>query len=315
MIVKPIVPVIDSRLRGNDEIIRFEEVIRTEEVTSLMSAGPRLFVFCVASLLLLWSAVASAALPARPAGPVYDGASVIPADIEAAIDAKLRTLSKETGKTLVVATVPSLDGVTVEEYAVKLFESWGIGDKALDEGALILVAPKERRTRIEVGLGSEGILPDILAARIIDQQMIPRFKSGDYGGGIAAAADAVTDQLKREPTQARAVAAAAERAAKQTRKGGGDGAFGMVLFWLFIFFFFILPAIRSFARGGRTYRGKRRDDGDWVAPVIIWGASDFGGDRSSGSSWGGFGDSGGFGGGFGGFGGGMSGGGGASGGW
>jgi uncharacterized protein len=278
----------------------------------------RLFASFAASLLLLWGAVAHAALPARPAGPVYDGASVIPDTVEAGIDAKLRALSKETGKTLVVATVPSLDGMEVEEYAVELFETWGIGDKELDEGALILVAPNERRTRIEVGLGSEGVLPDALAGRIIDQQMIPRFKAGDYGGGISAAADAVAEQLKREPTDARAVAAAAERAAAQERSKDDDGEFGMVLFWLFILFFFILPIIRSMARGGRKYRGKRRDDDDdddhWGGPVIIWGGGGSSSGGSSGSSWGGGG--GGFGGGgFGGFGGGMSGGGGASGGW
>jgi uncharacterized protein len=273
----------------------------------------RPFAYFAASLLLLWSAVAHAALLPRPAGPVYDGAQVIPDAVEAGIDAKLRALSKETGKTLVVATVPSLDGMEVEEYAVELFETWGIGDKELDEGALILVAPNERRTRIEVGLGSEGVLPDALAGRIIDQQMIPRFKAGDYGGGIAAAADAVTEQLKREPTDARAVAAAAERAAKQSRSNDDEGEFGMVLFWLFIFFFFILPIIRSMARGGRKYRGKRRDDDDdddhWGGPVIIWGGGGSSWGGSSGSSWGGGG------GGFGGFGGGMSGGGGASGGW
>lgn len=268
--------------------------------------------------LLLWSAVATAALPARPAGPVYDGAQIIPDATEAQIDAKLRALSKETGKTLVVATVPSLDGMEVEEYAVRLFETWGVGDAEKDEGALILVAPNERRTRIEVGLGSEAVLPDALAGRIIDQEMIPRFKAGDFGGGIAATADAVTEQLKREPTDAKAVAAAAERAERQTRREDEGGEFGMIIFWLFVFFFFILPVIRSFARGGRKYRGKRRrddddDDDDWGGPVIIWGGSGSSWGGSSGSSWGGGGGFGG--GGFGGFGGGISGGGGASGSW
>ncbi len=281
----------------------------------------RLLAATLACMALFWVSMAHAKLPERPIGPVYDGASIIPDEVEAGIDTKLRALSKETGKTLVVATVPSLDGQEIEEYAVKLFETWGIGDAEKDEGALILVAPNERRTRIEVGLGSEGILPDALAGRIIDQQMIPRFKAGDFGGGIASAADSVAEQLRREPTDAKAVAAAAERASRQNRSDD-DGEIGMVIFWLFVFFFFILPVIMSFARGGRKYRGKRRrrgdddDDDDWGGPVIIWGGS--GGGHSwgggSGSSWGGGGFGGG-GGGFGGFGGGMSGGGGASGGW
>jgi uncharacterized protein len=281
----------------------------------------RLLAVTFACLALLWAPLAHAKLPERPAGPVYDGASIIPDDVEAGIDAKLRALSKDTGKTLVVATVPSLDGQEVEEYAVELFETWGVGDAEKDEGALILVAPNERRTRIEVGLGSEGILPDALAGRIIDQQMIPRFKEGDYASGIAAAADAVSEQLRREPTDAKAVAAAAERAERQ---GGNDndGEIGMVIFWLFVFFFFILPVILSFARGGKKHRGKRRrddddDDDDWGGPVIIWGGSGGGSSwgGSSSSSWGRGGFAGGGGGGFGGFGGGMSGGGGASGGW
>lgn len=275
----------------------------------------RLFAASLTLPLLLWGAIAHAALPPRPEGPVYDGANVIPDATEAEIDAKLRALSRDTGKTLVVATVPSLDDQAIEEYAVELFETWGIGDAEKDEGALILVAPNERRTRIEVGLGSEGVLPDALAGRIIDGDMIPRFKEGDYGGGIAAATDSVIEQLKREPTDAKAVAAAAERAEAQ---GDDSGEAAMVIFWLLIFFFFILPIILSFARGGRKYRGKRRrddddDDDDWGGPpVIIWGGgSSWGG--SSGSSWGGGGGFGG--GGFGGFGGGISGGGGASGGW
>ncbi len=274
----------------------------------------RLWAVPLALSLLLWSAFAHAAMPPRPDGPVYDGANIIPDATEAEIDGKLRALSAETGKTLIVATVPSLNDRAIEDYAVELFETWGIGDAEKDEGALILVAPNERRTRIEVGLGSEGILPDALAGRIIDQQMIPRFKEGDYGTGISAAADAVSEQLKREPTDARAVAAAAERAEAQS---GDNGEAGMVIFWLFIFLFFILPIILSFARGGRKYRGKRRrddddDDDDWGGPpVIIWGSGGSSWGGSSGSSWGG-----GFGGGgFGGFGGGISGGGGASGGW
>lgn len=270
----------------------------------------RLFATLALAVALLAGSMAHAKLPDRPAGPVYDGAAIIPDAVEAQIDAKLRALSKDTGKTLVVATIPSLNDRAIEEYAVELYETWGIGDAEKDEGALILVAPNERRTRIEVGLGSEAVLPDALAGRIIDQQMIPLFKQGDFGGGIDQATDAVIAQLKREPTDALAVAAAAERAARQ---GGSDqrgaSGWGMVLFWLFILFFFVFPLVGSLTRGGRKYRGKRRHD-HWGGPVIIWGGgSDWGG--SSRSSWGG----GGFGGGFGGFGGGISGGGGASGGW
>lgn len=273
----------------------------------------------IALLLLSWGQMAGAALPARPEGPVYDGAAIISDETESAIAAKLRALSQETGKSVIVATVPSLDGAEIEEYAVELFETWGIGDKEKDEGALILVAPNQRRARIEVGLGSEAVLPDALAGRIIEQQMLPRFKAGDFSGGIAAASDAVTEQLRREPTDAAAVAAAAERAAKAGGRNDRGGGAGLLIFWLFVLFFVVLPIIRASMRSGRKYHGKRRDkdndddddDYHWGGPVIIWGGGGSSWGGSSGSSWGG----GGGGGGFGGFGGGMSGGGGASGGW
>ncbi|MEY4999917.1 MAG: hypothetical protein RIS00_1961, partial [Pseudomonadota bacterium] len=108
----------------------------------------RLLAALTLAVALLAGSMAHAKLPDRPAGPVYDGAAIIPDTVEAGIDAKLRALSKETGKTLIVATVPSLDDRVIEEYAVELYETWGIGDAAKDEGALILVAPNERRTRI-----------------------------------------------------------------------------------------------------------------------------------------------------------------------
>lgn len=270
---------------------------------------PKVIAYLAASLLLLWGALAHAALPARPLGPVYDGASIISDAAEVQIDAKLRALSKETGKTLIVATVPTLGGEEIDEYAVRLFEAWGVGDKEKDEGALILVAPNERRARIEVGLGSEGILPDALAGRIIDQQMIPNFKAGNYGEGILQATAAVEQQLRREPTDARAVAAAAAAAERMGKRDEGF-PFGAIIFVFFIIFFVILPIIRSLSGGGRKHR-RRGYDG----PVIIWGGGDWGSGGSSGSSsWGGGGSSFG-GGGFGGFGGGISGGGGASGGW
>jgi uncharacterized protein len=266
---------------------------------------PRLLTCLAACFILLCGSTAHAKLPPRPQGPVYDGASVIPDAIEAQIDARLRVLSKDTGKTLVVATVPSLDGEEIDEYALRLFETWGVGDKEKDEGALILVAPSERRTRIEVGFGSEAVLPDALAGRIIDQQMIPNFKAGNYGEGILQAANAIEEQLRREPADAKAIAAAAQRA----QKSGDEGIpFGAIIFMLFIIFFVVLPIIRSLSGGGKKHRRH-----GYGGPVIIWGGNDWGG-GSGGSSWGGGGSSFG-GGGFGGFGGGMSGGGGASGGW
>ena len=103
----------------------------------------------LAALLALPAAAQD--LPPRPDGPVYDGANMIDAATKSQLDQKLRAYNKETGRAVIVATVPSLDGETVEGYAVKLYETWGIGGEETDEGALLLVGKEERQLRIEVG--------------------------------------------------------------------------------------------------------------------------------------------------------------------
>ncbi|HVR92092.1 MAG TPA: TPM domain-containing protein [Novosphingobium sp.] len=260
--------------------------------------------------LILWLAVVLAfagttahavTFPARPEGPVLDAANIIPDAEEAALDAKLRDYNLRTGRSLIVTTVGSLEGETVEMYAVKLFETWGIGGKESDSGLLLLVAPTEHKVRIEVGYGLHQYVTDALSGRIIRNTITPRFKQGDFGGGIAAGIDELTTQLDRDPADAKAVAEAAKAAEAQ---GSGSDGFniGSVIFWI------ILIVVFTGMFGGRR-RGMRRSG---INPgIVLWGLSEA--MRHSGGSGGGFG--GGGGGGFGGFGGGMSGGGGASGGW
>ncbi|WP_133365785.1 TPM domain-containing protein [Qipengyuania sediminis] len=262
----------------------------------------------LALLLALVSSAAWAQLPARPAGPVADYANILPDTDEALLDAKLRQWTQSSGRPIVVATVPSLGGEEIEPYAVRLFETWGIGNADTDQGVLLLVAPNERRVRIEVGYGLGEYVTDILSGRIIREQITPRFKANDYPGGINAGVDALIAQLSRAPEDAKAVAQAAERAASQEGERGGFPIGG--LFWLlFLFLFFILPMMR----GGRRRRRRGRW-GNTARDIILWEAGSaiargaFGG-GGGGGGWGGGG------GGFGGFGGGISGGGGASGGW
>lgn len=254
-------------------------------------------------LLAFAGSPAHAAYPARPDGPVLDGANVIPDADEAALDAKLREYNQRTGRALVVVTVNSLDGETIEMYAVNLFEQWGIGGKESDQGLLLLVAPNDRKLRFETGYGLHAIFPDVLAGRVIRDVITPRFKAGDLPGGINAGMDAVVAQLDRTPADAKAVAEAAA-AAEAQGAAPEDAGFASVIFWIIVILFFM----SIFGRGRRGARRSGIDPG-----VVIWGASEIARHMSD-RGGGGF-DFGGGGGGFGGFGGGGSGGGGASGDW
>ena len=134
----------------------------------------------------------------KPAGRVNDFANIISPDVESELDAQLTTLENTTSHEVAVVTVQSLDGMTVEDYAERLFRAWGIGQEKRDNGVLILVAPNERDVRIEVGYGLEGILPDGLAGRVIQDDILPRFKENDYPGGIRAGTLRVIDIVAKQ---------------------------------------------------------------------------------------------------------------------
>jgi uncharacterized protein len=254
--------------------------------------------FILVALLLLGALPVHAQNFPPLTGRVVDAANIIPDADEAALTAKLEALEAQSGRQLVVATIPDLQGYPIEDYGYQLGRAWKIGEKAVNNGALLVVAPNERKLRVEVGYGLEPILTDLFSGVIIRDVILPRFKANDYPGGINAGVDALAVQLTLPP----------EEAAKRAKMAGAksqkqDVSLSSIIFWLFIFFFFILPMLRSMF-GGK--RGRRMGG----APVIIWGPSDWGGGSGGGgSSWGGGG-----GGGFSG-GGGSFGGGGASGSW
>ncbi|CAA9509907.1 MAG: Beta-propeller domains of methanol dehydrogenase type [uncultured Sphingomonas sp.] len=237
-------------------------------------------------------------------GRVVDGANLLsPAD-EAELTGELQNLEQRSSRQLVVATVPSLGGYEIEDYGYRLGRAWGIGQKEADNGAILLVAPNERKVRVEVGSGLEPILTDALSNRVIDEVIIPRFKAGDYPGGIKAGVDSLMTQLQAPPEVAEraALEAAQARAQRGSQRSNGGPGLGAILFWGLIILFVILPLVRGLG-GGRKYRGRRRRG--WGGPVIIWGPG-FGGGGGGfgGGSFGGGGGFGGFSGGGGGFGGG-----------
>jgi len=238
-------------------------------------------------------------------GRVVDGANILPADERARLDQKLAALEAQSGRQLVVATLPDLQGYDIADYGYQLGRAWGIGSKEKNNGAILIVAPKERKVRIEVGYGLEGVLTDGMSALIIQQRIVPRFKAGDMPGGIEAGADAIVAQLTLPADQASAAATAADQQAAARQPQGVDP--GMVIFVIFVLIFFVLPMLR------RAFGGRRYSAGSALGPLIVYDAlSHMGGSRGG---WGGGG--GGWGGGGGGFsgGGGSFGGGGASGSW
>jgi uncharacterized protein len=249
-------------------------------------------------LLLLGSPAAAQDFPAL-SGRVVDAANLLDPAREAALTARLEALERSTGRQLVIATIPDLQGYDIADYGYRLGRAWKIGQEGEDNGILLLVAPNEGKVRIEVGYGLEPYVTDALSSIIVQETVLPRFRAGDLPGGIEAGADALLAQLQLPPeeAQARQQQLLAERPA---RKRGGV-PIGLI-FWGIVLLFVVLPMLFGGARGKRYRRGR--------GPVVIWGPG-IGGGWGSGSGWGGGG------GGFGGFsgGGGSFGGGGASGSW
>lgn len=231
--------------------------------------------------------------PAPNKTHVVDAADLLDAAAEAALDAQLAAFEDKTGRQFVVTTIPDLQGYPIEDYGYRLGRAWGVGAKDKDDGVLLIVAPKDRKVRIEVGYGLEPVLTDAYASVIINSVIVPKFKAGDYPAGIMAGADAVMAQLQLSPEEAAARMKAA--AARPNRADGGVPV--ALIFWGFILMFLILPAVFG---GRRGRRGRRYGGG---LPIVLWGPGDFGGRGGGFGSGGGFG---GFSGGGGSFGGGGS---------
>ncbi|APG63670.1 methanol dehydrogenase [Sphingorhabdus lutea] len=259
---------------------------------------------CIILFTMLFAASAHAAGPDFPklSGRVVDQADLLSPAEEAALTQKLLLLENETQRQLVVATISDLKGYDISDYGYQLGRHWAIGDKERDDGVILIIAPSERKMRIEVGYGLEPILTDALSSDIIRNDITPYFKEGNLPAGINAGVDKISTILKLSPEDRAKLAA---KAAERKKDNSGNG---LLFFWIIIFIiFFIIP---MFSRGkkGKKYRKGRHG----TSPVIIWGGGFD--DNDKGGGFGGFGGGGFGGGGFGGGGGGF-GGGGASGGW
>ena len=256
--------------------------------------GRGLFFLALVSLLLAFLLTTPAFAQTFPplTGRVVDNAHLLSPEQAAALDAKLAALEQQSTRQMVVATVPSLEGYEVEDYGYRLGRAWGIGDKKENNGLLLLVAPNERKVRIEVGYGLEPIVTDALSALVIQRTILPRFRDKDMAGGIVAGADQLIGLLQLPPDQAKSQAQQLVAADKKRDKGHFPIS---LIFWIVVILFVIGSNIAN-RFGGRRYRSGS-------APIVIWGGGGWGG-GSSGGGWGGGG--GGFSGGGGSFGGGGS---------
>ena len=261
-------------------------------------------VFSLAVLVLLVSVGAAfAAAPKFPplTGRVVDNANILSPEAEAKLTTELATLESQTGRQLVVATLPDLQGYEIEDYGYQLLRTWGIGSKERDDGAILIVAPGERKVRIEVGYGLEPVLTDALSSVIINQRILPAFKAGNMEGGVVDGARAIIQQLSLPDEEARAAAVAPAKAQ------GGESIGPATILVIFIVFWLLSGVLGGFSRrrGGRGLW--------WLLPLLLNGGGGGGGGGGRGG-WGGGGGGGFGGGGFSG-GGGSGGGGGASGSW
>jgi len=169
---------------------------------SLSLKGRGVFAALLALLVLFFPSAALAQTFPKFTGLVTDAANILPADRKAALEAKLEALQQQTNHQLVVATIPDLQGQEIADYGYKLGRAWGVGLKGADNGAILIVAPNERKVRIEVGYGLEKTLSDPRARAIIDRDILPAFRAGNLPGGIIAGAAGITQTL--EPAGAKA---------------------------------------------------------------------------------------------------------------
>lgn len=249
------------------------------------------------TFLVLLVATAATAAPQFPklTGRVVDEAQILSLQAEQKLDNDLAGLEAQTGRQVVVATIPDLQGYDIADYGYQLGRSWGIGRKGEDDGVVFIVAPNDRKVRIEVGYGLEPVLTDALSSVILQTKVLPRFRAGQMELGVIDGVEAVIEQLALPEDQAKANVAQAAQASET--QSSGEFPLGAV-FALVVLFWVLTAVLRGFGAG-------RRSGLWWLVPLLLSGS----GGRSRGGWSGGGGWSsggGGFSGGGGSFGGGGS---------
>ena len=158
---------------------------------------------CLVALLLCWGFAAFADVAVPPlSGRVVDQTGTLSSGDVAALTQTLKNLEARKGSQVAVLIVPTTAPETIEQYSIRVAEAWKIGRKKIDDGALLVVAKNDRKLRIEVGYGLEGALNDVTARRIIDEIITPKFRNGDFAGGISDGVDRIIGVIDGEPLPA-----------------------------------------------------------------------------------------------------------------
>ncbi|CAN5739863.1 hypothetical protein BH11PSE3_BH11PSE3_29860 [soil metagenome] len=232
----------------------------------------------LALALLAWLCLAAVALAANfppLSGGIVDQANIIPRETRTALETKLTDLETKSGIQLVVATVNSLEGDEIEPYANALFRTWKLGEKNKNNGVLLLVAPNERRVRIEVGYGLEGTLTDALSSVIIRNAIAPRFKDGDFAGGITRGVDDVITVLTTDASEWQ------KRPSLRLDSRPTEQSWLHVLVVIIVIFFLILRVFSRGLGGGAGLGGGYQRTGWGGGSRGGWGGGGWGGGSSS----------------------------------
>lgn len=253
-------------------------------MASKANISPRLTagLFVLSALILcLFSQTPVFADPDFPqlTGRVVDDAGLLSPDDKQALSAELERLEEKSSDQVVVVTLPSLQGYAIEDFGYRLGRHWGIGTEKLNNGVLLIVAPKERKVRIEVGYGLEPILTDALSRVIIDKAILPRFRSGDFSGGIKEGVHDIGLVLTGD---------AAELEARAKQRRDADKApidwFTLILYIaIFILIFYLSNKGVLVAPGPGTGRARSGSGGRRSGGGFSGGGGSFGGGGASGS--------------------------------
>src|SRR5476651_306781 len=157
----------------------------------------------ILALMLCWAFAAMADVAVPPlTGRVVDKTATLSSSDIASLDQTLKDFEARKGSQVAVLIVPTTQPETIEQYSLRVAEAWKIGRKKIDDGAILVVAKDDRKLRIEVGYGLEGALTDVTSKRIIDEIITPKFRSGDFAGGISSGVDRIIGVVDGEPLPA-----------------------------------------------------------------------------------------------------------------
>lgn len=220
--------------------------------------------------MLLSGVQAGAAVFPKPQGYVNDYVGILSAPFKEKLEGKLRVMASAGGPELSVVLVSTTGGLPVEDYSIALARSWGIGSKQKNNGILFLLAVKDRRLRVDVGYGLEGVLPDGVVGRIQDEVILPRLKQGDWESALWEGCGALADQAGYKGFDG----------GPPRVKGGTVTGLEVIQVFILIGMFIFIVGVMWLSRGVRV-RGRRGRNG--------WGSGGFGGGSGSGGGFGGFG--------------------------